>query len=146
MKVLGLRCSQGHAFEGWFASGEAFDAQMAGGLVECPLCGSHEITKLPSAPRLNLGAGRERAPSVPAPASAPAGMPVEGRWLHAVREAVAQAEDVGERFPEEARRIHHGEAAERGIRGQASREQVRALLDEGIAVLPVPPALKETLQ
>ena len=146
MKVLGLRCSQGHAFEGWFASGEAFDAQMAGGLVECPLCGSREVTKLPSAPRLNLGPRRQPEAGVPTPSSAPAGMPVEGRWLHAVRQAVAQAEDVGERFPEEARRIHQGESAERGIRGRASREQVRALLDEGIAVLAVPPALKETLQ
>ena len=148
MKVLNLQCAHGHGFEGWFASNEAFDAQRADGLVECPVCGDTQVAKLLSAPRLNLGSGKapekEKAssPALPAEAS------LEARWLRAVREVMASTEDVGDRFADEARKIHYGEAAERGIRGQATREQAEALIDEGISVmsLPVPAALKETLQ
>jgi len=145
MKVLNLRCEHGHTFEGWFGSAEDFESQCARGLVECPLCGSTVITKGLSAPRLNLGAGRE--PEAPKPVAAAPDTP-EARWMRAVREVMARTEDVGERFAEEARRMHYGEAEERGIRGQASAEQAEALLDEGIAVMPllVPPSLKDTLQ
>jgi len=146
MKVLNLQCAHGHGFEGWFASQDAFDAQLADGLVECPLCGDTAITKLLAAPRLNLG--NARPPAEIAPASPPAADTREARWLRAVREVIAQTEDVGERFVDEARKMHYGEAEERGIRGQATPEQARSLADEGIPVftLPLPAALKETLQ
>ncbi|MCR6477063.1 DUF1178 family protein [Variovorax sp. ZS18.2.2] len=150
MKVLDLRCTHGHGFEGWFASNEAFETQLAGGLVECPVCGDTAIVKLLSAPRLNLGNAKapaaEAAPA--APSQVPAPLSPEARWMRAVREVIAKTEDVGERFAEEARKMHYGEAEERGIRGQATPEQTEALLDEGIAVmpLPMPAALKETLQ
>ncbi|SFP21024.1 DUF1178 family protein [Variovorax sp. 770b2] len=150
MKVLDLRCTHAHGFEGWFASNEAFETQLASGLVECPVCGDTAIVKLLSAPRLNLG--NAKAPVEAAPA-APSQMPAqqlspEARWMRAVREVIAKTEDVGDRFAEEARKMHYGEAEERGIRGQATPEQTEALLDEGIAVmpLPIPAALKETLQ
>jgi hypothetical protein len=145
MKVLNLQCALGHGFEGWFASNEAFDTQLAGGLVECPICGDTAITKLLTAPRLNLG--NPKPPADP-PKSEPASASPEARLLRAVREVMAQTEDVGDRFVDEARKMHYGETAERGIRGQASREQAQSLLDEGISVfsLPLPPALKETLQ
>jgi hypothetical protein len=150
MKVLDLRCDAGHGFEGWFASEDDFLDQNARHLIECPICGSHVIGRLPSAPRLNLGHGREPAA---APAKPPTQAPVEtdaaqARWLHAVREVLARTEDVGERFPEEARRIHYGEVPERGIRGVATPEQREALRDEGIevAALPLPAALKGPLQ
>jgi hypothetical protein len=150
MKVLNLRCAHGHGFEGWFASNEAFDTQLAAGLVECPVCADTAIVKLLSAPRLNLG--NAKAPAEAAAAAAPSQVPAElspeARWMRAVREVIAKTEDVGERFADEARKMHYGEAEERGIRGQATREQTEALLDEGIAVmpLPMPAALKETLQ
>jgi hypothetical protein len=150
MKVLDLRCAHGHGFEGWFASNEAFDSQLASGLVECPVCGDTAIVKLLSAPRLNLG--NAKAPEAAAPAavapSAPADLSPEARWMRAVREVLAKTEDVGERFADEARKMHYGETRERGIRGQATPEQTEALLDEGIPVmaLPIPAALKETLQ
>jgi hypothetical protein len=146
MKVLNLQCTHGHGFEGWFASQDAFDAQLADGLVECPLCGDTAITKLLAAPRLNLG--NARPPAEAAPARLPAADTREARWLRAVREVIAQTEDVGERFVDEARKMHYGEAEERGIRGQATPEQARSLADEGIPVftLPLPAALKETLQ
>ena len=150
MKVLDLRCAHGHGFEGWFASNEAFDSQLASGLVECPVCGDTAIVKLLSAPRLNLG--NVKAPEAAAPAAvapnAPADLSPEARWMRAVREVLAKTEDVGERFADEARKMHYGETRERGIRGQATPEQTEALLDEGIPVmaLPIPAALKETLQ
>jgi hypothetical protein len=149
MKVLNLRCAHGHGFEGWFASNEAFDTQLAAGLVECPVCGDTGIVKLLSAPRLNLGNSKAPAETAPAaPSQVPAELSPEARWMRAVREVIAKTEDVGDRFADEARKMHYGEAEERGIRGQATREQTEALLDEGIAVmpLPMPAALKETLQ
>jgi hypothetical protein len=150
MKVLNLRCAHGHGFEGWFASNEAFDTQLAAGLVECPVCGDTGIVKLLSAPRLNLGNAKAPAEAAPAASSSqvPAELSPEARWMRAVREVIAKTEDVGDRFADEARKMHYGEAEERGIRGQATREQTEALLDEGIAVmpLPMPAALKETLQ
>ena len=142
MKVLNLQCSHGHGFEGWFASNEAFETQLASGQVECPMCGGKEISKGLSAPRLNLGAAKEAAAPVQAAQTQ------QGRWLRAVRDLMASTEDVGDRFADEARRIHHGEVEERGIRGQATREETAALAEEGIAVMQIalPAALKETLQ
>jgi hypothetical protein len=145
MKVLNLQCAHGHGFEGWFASHEAFDTQLAAGLVECPFCSDTAITKLLAAPRLNLGGPK---PSPETSAGLSTDNSPEKRWLRAMREVVAQTEDVGERFADEARKMHYGEAEERGIRGQATREQAQNLIDEGISVFsfPLPAALKETLQ
>lgn len=141
MKVLNLRCANGHGFEGWFGSDDDYLEQNGRGLVECPLCADKVISRLPTAPRLNLGGGREVA------ADAAAADP-QALWLQAVRQLLANTEDVGERFAEEARRIHHGESERRGIRGQASADEREALSDEGIEVfsLPLPRALKEPLQ
>jgi hypothetical protein len=146
MKVLDLQCSQQHGFEGWFGSEEEFQDQLAGGLVECPLCGDSDVTKMLSAPRLNLGGGREPVARQQV-ATAPDAT-VQAAWMKMVRHVMANTEDVGERFPEEARRMHYGETEERGIRGQASAEETRALAEEGIGVLPlpIPKALKEPLQ
>ena len=145
MKVLDLRCAQGHGFEGWFASGDAFESQLAAGLVECPICGETDVTKLLAAPRLNLSGAKEP--------SSPGGTSVEdsshaAHWMRAVREVMARTEDVGERFADEARKMHYGETEERGIRGRATRAQAEALVEEGIDVmpLPLPEMLKETLQ
>lgn len=145
MKVLNLQCGQAHGFEGWFASEGEFQDQLARGLVACPLCGDAQVHKLPSAPRLNFGAAAPKMPE-PARTPAPASQPVatapdaqlQAAWMQMVRHVMAQTEDVGERFAEEARKIHYGETEERGIRGQASREETQALLEEGISVLPLP--------
>lgn len=142
MKVLNLRCAHEHRFEGWFASDDDFESQVARGLVGCPSCGDSGISKLPSAPRLNVsGVKEEGAPSDRLAA-------VQAAALQAVQQLMSRTEDVGERFPEEARRIHYGEAEARGIRGRASAEDAQALRDEGIEVvsLPVPAALKGPVQ
>lgn len=152
MKVLNLQCRHAHGFEGWFASEEDFQGQLARGLVECPLCGDAQITKMPSAPRLNLGASQPAPVAAPATAkqevmSAP-NEQLQAAWMQLVKQVMTQTEDVGERFAEEARKIHYGETEERGIRGQASREETQALLEEGISVLPlpIPKGLKGPLQ
>ena len=144
MKVIDLRCHNGHGFEGWFGSDDDFLDQNGRQLIACPLCADTVIVRLPSAPRLNLSGAREVAP-----AAAVATHPdPQVQWLKAIREVLANTEDVGERFAAEARRIHYGESAERGIRGQATASEREALLDEGIEVMPLhlPAALKEPLQ
>ncbi|MGL6112284.1 MAG: DUF1178 family protein [Rubrivivax sp.] len=147
MKVLDLRCANGHGFEGWFASDEEFMAQNGRGLIECPLCADRIVSRLPSAPRLNLSGQREPDVST-TPAPAPQAPPLQTQWMQAVRKMLDTTDDVGERFPEEARRIHYGEIEARGIRGQASLDERRALIDEGIEImsLPMPAALKGPVQ
>jgi len=156
MKVLNLRCANGHGFEGWFASDEDYMDQNGRGLIECPLCADKVIARMPSAPRLNLSSARAEAPAPPAEAQ-PAATPspqtpqpadMQAAFMKAVREMVQRTEDVGPRFAEEARRIHYGEAPERGIRGQASPEEREALREEGIETfsLPLPPGLEGPLQ
>lgn len=155
MKVLNLQCAHQHDFEGWFASESDFHQQLEDGLLSCPLCGDAQVRKMLSAPRLNLGRAREEAP-VATPAGdgmvemgrpAP-GSELQGRLLRAVRELMSKTEDVGERFADEARAMHHGELAQRNIRGRTTPEAAMELIEEGIDVMPLPalPALKETLQ
>ena len=151
MKVLDLHCRSEHVFEGWFASEEDFQSQLGRGLVQCPLCGDEQVQKRLSAPRLNLRASASaRAPVPPAEPSPAPQLPSDASqaaaWLQRMRQAVAQSEDVGERFTEEARKMHWGEADQRPIRGQANLDQTLQLLEEGIPVLPLAPALKEPLQ
>jgi hypothetical protein len=153
MKVLDLRCGNGHVFEGWFESEEDFLAQNGRQSIECPLCADNVLTRMPSAPRLNLSGAREPAPEPPVPKTPVPKMPpkpadLQAAWLHAVRHLVENTEDVGERFAEEARRIHYGEAEQRGIRGRASEAERAALHEEGIEVmaLPVPRLLDGPLQ
>jgi hypothetical protein len=147
MKVLNLQCSHAHGFEGWFGSEDDFQDQLARGLVECPLCGDAQVAKMPSAPRLNLGASAPAAPAKQELVSGP-NTQVQAAWMELVKQVMTHTEDVGERFAEEARKIHYGESEERGIRGQASREETQALLEEGIGVLPlpIPKGLKGPLQ
>jgi hypothetical protein len=146
MKVLDLQCPQQHVFEGWFGSEADFQDQLGRGLVECPLCGDAAVSKMLSAPRLNLAGAREPAPAQEVVAAPDRTM--QAAWMKMVRHVMANTEDVGNRFPEEARRMHYGETGERGIRGQASPDETQALIEEGIGVLPlpIPKALKEPLQ
>jgi hypothetical protein len=138
MKVFNLRCEHEHAFEGWFASGEAFDSQLESGLLECPVCGSSQVRRMPSAPRLNLSAGAASDNSAAQATGDPGTAEMHKMWLKMARYIRENTEDVGERFAEEARRMHYAEAPERAIRGQTSREQARELAEEGIEVFSFP--------
>ena len=178
MKVLDLQCGQQHVFEGWFGSEDDFQDQLKRGLVQCPLCSDSTISKRLSAPRLNLGgardksadAGREQADEssrdksseasressreeptaarqdlVAGPQADPA---LAAAWMAIAKRIIANTDDVGDKFAEEARKIHYGETKERSIRGRASADETQALLEEGIAVLPMlmPESLKGRLQ
>ncbi|WP_114974050.1 DUF1178 family protein [Rhodoferax ferrireducens] len=149
MKVLDLQCAHQHVFEGWFASEADFLGQCERGLVTCPMCGDASITKMMSAPRLNLSSARAEA-SVPQDVveTAEPEQALQTAWMAVARRILAKTDDVGTRFAEEARKIHYGEVKERGIRGKASREETESLIDEGIAVMPfpLPEALKGQLQ
>ncbi|MEQ8965964.1 MAG: DUF1178 family protein [Azospirillaceae bacterium] len=156
MILYRLRCGNGDLFEAWFRDGATFDSQAAAGAVTCPACGDTGITKAPMAPSIARGA---KAPEdggavcrpgggAPAPdrgAEPPAALSSDQRAaalreaLHAfARHVRATCDDVGDRFAEEARRIHCGEAEARGIYGRASRDEVEALDDEGIEIAPLP--------
>lgn len=141
MKVFNLACGADHRFEGWFGSQEDFEAQQARGLIACPLCGDPAVKKMPSAPHLNVSHLHREPAAPPTPAKEAPGDAVtlmQGKLLALVREVVKNTEDVGERFAEEARRIHHGEIEARNIRGIATREEREALAEEGIDVQPLP--------
>lgn len=149
MKVLDLQCAQHHVFEGWFASEGDFLSQQDHGLVECPVCANASITKRLSAPRLNLGGTRVDAPTSQDKVTPREADPtLQSTWMAVARHIVANTTDVGDKFAEEARKIHYGEGDGRAIRGQTTRAEAEALLDEGIAVMPLvlPEALKGQLQ
>jgi hypothetical protein len=165
MILYNLNCAKGHAFESWFANSAAFDKQQKRGLVACPVCGSTKVEKAIMAPRLTradtgaLGKAIEAAearptppaPSTPAPAMPPvtpgkgavALMPPQERELRQklkeLRDHVTKnANYVGGRFPEEARKMHYGEIEHRSIYGEASPEDAKALHEEGIEFHPLP--------
>ncbi|MBS0448388.1 MAG: DUF1178 family protein [Proteobacteria bacterium] len=148
MKVLNLVCAQHHRFEGWFSSEDDYQNQDERGLLSCPMCGDGTVRRLPSAPRINMMSSRQRTEPSTAEVIEAGPTPQQQvraeQLLKVLRQVVENTEDVGERFPEEARRIHYGEAEGRGIRGRATREEAAALADEGISVLALdlPPALK----
>ena len=127
-----LQCRNGHGFEGWFKDSAAFDSQAADGKLACPSCNSRKVEKAVMAPAIVSGSGAGKAREQAEARAA----------LRAMRKAVLDnAEHVGTAFPEEARKIHYGEVEERAIYGEASSDDVEALLDEGVEVLPVPPDL-----
>lgn len=153
-----LNCTQGHAFESWFQNSAAFDKQNRRGLVTCPVCGASKVEKAIMAPKLTRARKPERA-EPPTPASPPAvakpvppmapgkaavsmTLPAERelrRKLKELRDHVTRNADyVGARFPEEARKMHYGELEHRSIYGEATREEAKALHEEGIEFHPLP--------
>ena len=150
-----LACKRDHEFEGWFGSSQDYDAQQEKGLLECPICGSHDISKTLMAPSVATSRKREAiAAQVPGPVeeAAPpadpspvqvAGLSREQRailgQMRALKEKLlSSAENVGDKFSEEARKIHYGEAEQRGIYGKATLDEAAELAEEGIEFLPLP--------
>lgn len=164
MRVFDLHCPLDHVFEGWFGSEDDFRQQLERGLVECPMCGSQQLRKGLSAPRLNLGA-QPQPPGMGAPAASVSASPqsavaatpppdrhnpqaLQAAWLQLSRQIAQQTEDVGAQFPEQALRMHKGDEPARPIRGQATAQQALALLEEGVPVMPLalPKGSADTLQ
>ncbi len=150
-----LRCGKGHEFEAWFRSIADYDRQAADHVVACPACGDHQVEKALMAPSIGRAGKDKSRPSVPepqaaAPAAAPpadkvqlAADPRQQALIQAMREIrkkiVENADYVGDRFAEEARKIHYREAEPRGIYGEATREEAEKLAEEGVEFAPLPP-------
>ena len=154
MILFDLRCQDGHRFEAWFRDGATYDSQAEEGIVLCPVCGSSKVDKAPMAPRIlkgrgngpaaEDGAGEDSAETTPTPP-----VPLRGEQsvamgqirekLQALRRYVeTHSDDVGDRFAEEARRIHYGETPRRDIHGRASDSEAEELADEGVAFTAIP--------
>ena len=136
-----LSCDNGHTFEGWFGSADDFDRQQAMALVSCPTCGSAHVAKRLMAPSVSTARKKERRQELIVQAGQKEMMTKLRQIVSTIRE---NSEDVGERFPEEARKIHYGETEQRGLIGRASIEEVRELLEEGVEVAPLPVLPDET--
>lgn len=140
MIIFDLKCApQGHVFEAWFGSSADYDAQQGRGLVSCPLCASTDVAKAPMAPAVPAKGGGA-APSAPELFS---GAPAEVKAMLAAaaamqKQMLAQSEAVGDRFADEARAIHLGEADARAIHGRATRAEAQSLVEDGIPVAPLP--------
>lgn len=142
LKVFNLCCEHGHDFEGWFASVQALEEQARLGLIECPHCGSKNVQKALSVPYVHRsGSGGSAFVNKSLTKTTPTPEQVKTMLMQQLRKMIGKAEDVGDRFADEARKMHKGEIKERSIRGQATAEQCEQLLDEGIDVLPIPSML-----
>ena len=132
-----LTCEEGHAFDAWFSSGDSYDEQTEARAIRCPICGGSEVQKAPMVPAVLRGRVSERAPGGESVAEKVGKQTYA--FLKGLREHLkANADDVGRKFPEEARKIHYGEAEERNIYGEATSEEAKALHEEGIPALPLP--------
>lgn len=141
MIVYDLKCAADHGFEVWFRDSAACDQQIAAGEVACPVCGSTEVRKAVMAP--NLARGRARSPERGqkrdgAPQEDAAAVEARKALLELRRQVEANCDYVGQRFPEEARRIHYGETDARGIYGESTLEEAEALEEEGVKVGRIP--------
>ncbi|MCU0830063.1 MAG: DUF1178 family protein [Rhizobiaceae bacterium] len=134
-----LTCDGGHAFDGWFASNDAFDTQRKRGLIDCPHCGTIKVDKAIMAPGV-ITSDRKAAPSrdLGPVALDPDRVEMMAKLREMVKSVRDNADHVGTEFAEEARKIHFGEAPERAIYGEASRDEVEALLEDGVPVAPLP--------
>jgi hypothetical protein len=141
--VYNLGCANDHRFEGWFSSADDYEQQTKSNLLNCPLCGNNRIARMPHASYVSTGAVERQVETAQPNGGVPHQYANVGADLLAklIDQVIEKTEDVGRSFPEEARKIHYGEAPERHIRGNASVKEVNALRDEGIDVvaLPVPP-------
>jgi hypothetical protein len=135
--VYRLVCSSGHEFEGWFTSSAMFEEQASKHALDCPVCGDMDVNKAIMAPA--IGKSVERMPAPPAQNVQPDHGKIR-QFMAGYRKFIeANAEYVGTKFPEEARKIHYGEAEERHIYGESTLSEARELVEEGIEIAPVPP-------
>ena len=134
MITFGLACEHGHEFDGWFRSSDDFDKQKKRGLVDCPECGSHKVDKALMAPAVSTGRKREKMALA---------LNAEQRRVMKEMKALSEklrenADYVGEKFAEEARKIHFGETEQRGIYGEATAEEAKTLVEDGVPFMPIP--------
>ncbi len=139
MILYDLSCPDDHRFESWFRNSKAVDKLIKAGQVQCPVCGSKDVQKAPMAPRINKSSKGEVSLRKNESAELTAAMEKAEEAVAELRAAIEKKFDnVGQRFSEEARRIHYGETDPRGIYGDATKEETQELLDEGIEVFSIP--------
>jgi len=139
-----LACDQGHGFDAWFSSGDSYDEQIEAGAIVCPDCGSGRVQKAPMAPAVLKGKGKGKGKQAPAEGPGKGDGKQTYAFLKGLREHLqANADDVGKAFPEEARKMHYGEAEARSIYGEATPEEAKSLHEEGIPAVPLPPLPEE---
>lgn len=147
MIKFSLQCSNEHAFEGWFASNDAFDAQVSSGLVDCPFCGSKKVEKALMAPSVRTARkAASQIETVPETTEAPQPVVLAPEQVEVLaklqelsRQVRATTENVGKEFAEEARKIHFGEVKARAIYGEATADDVQSLIEDGVAIAPLAP-------
>lgn len=130
-----LECKNNHQFEAWFRSNDDFDKQQKRGLLECPMCGTHQVSKTLMAPSVTTGRSKDK---IAVAAGQAAQQQMLAKMMELAKEVKSKADNVGEKFPEEARKIHYGESEARAIYGKATSEEVSELVDEGVDILPLP--------
>ncbi|ANM12433.1 MULTISPECIES: DUF1178 family protein [unclassified Rhizobium] len=130
-----LSCDNAHEFEGWFSESADFDRQVATGFLTCPVCHSAAVSKLLMAPSVSTARKKDERQTLAMDAMRQEALQ---KLKQAVAAVKANSEDVGTQFPEEARKIHYGEADARGIIGQATADEAQALLEEGIEIAAIP--------
>lgn len=135
MIKFSLKCDNGHDFEAWFRDSGDYETQNKRGFLECPTCGSAHVSKALMAPRVTTSRKREE---VAVAIGNAAQREIVAKLQAMAREVRKNGEDVGARFPEEARKIHYGEADPRGIYGKATPDEVTSLIDEGVEIMPLP--------
>lgn len=135
MIKFNLICDKEHDFEAWFSSSSDFDGQQIAGLVNCPMCGSSDIEKALMVPAVTTSRAQEKKQQIIKNAAQQEVMKTIQKMVTEVKE---NSENVGDKFPEEARKMHYGESDNRGIYGKASQDEVRDLVDEGIDITPLP--------
>ncbi len=140
MIIFDLTCTHGHRFEGWFASADDFEQQAKAVMVRCPVCDDASVVRVPSA-KVHVGRATVDAPVAAEDAESDTVANLPDDIVRKLREIVRATENVGHRFPEEARKIHYEEVAPRPIRGQASKDDAEALREEGIDFAALPPFL-----
>ena len=138
MIIFDLQCANEHRFEGWFKNAAEYENQLASSMIHCPLCGIDQVAKVPTASHLSLGKTADSNPQIAQTEQVILSQDANA-LLYQLHEHVKQNfEDVGDEFATEAKRIHHGEAEERNIRGNATKDEVTELNDEGIMAFPLP--------
>lgn len=136
MIVYSLSCAKGHEFEGWFKDSAAFDEQSKAGKLVCPTCNTRKVSKAMMAPAVS-GAKKKSEPSV-------AELRQMRQFMTGLRKHIEQNADyVGTAFPEEARKIHYGEVEHRHIYGEATLQEAKELIEDGVDVAPLPPDIND---
>jgi hypothetical protein len=142
MIVFELTCAHAHRFEGWFASSDDFERQSKAVMVRCPICDDANVVRVPSA-KVHVGKATIDTPRAAEEPDAEKAAGLLDELVRKLREIVRATENVGRRFPEEARKIHYEEVPVRPIRGHASKDEADALREEGIEFMPLPPFLTQ---